>query len=128
MAITIGQPALAQVNLIISQGADNYYTFKYYTLVGAVKTPVDLSLATARMQIRNKVGGEIWLTLEEVGSSIVLTNNGVIRVHIKAAQTTGTNWESRKKGVYDLEIVDADGLTVRFAMGSVDISPDVTRV
>lgn len=120
--LTIGRTALLEVNLVISQGSDNAYAFRYSRKVGGTVTAVNLTGWVGRSQIRNRVGGEVLLTLNPT-----LNADGTIEVFIAGAETTGAAWDARSFGVWDMELVDPDGAIVRFVEGSVWIGPDVTR-
>lgn len=122
MAVTIGQATLATINLIVSQGADNEYIFRYSRDVGGILTPVDLSNFVARAQIRNKPGGVLYLEITD----ITMNSEGIILVRIPHTATEGTEWFTRKSGVWDLELIDPSGGVVRFASGAVQISMNVT--
>ena len=124
MAVTAGLETLATVDLLISQGSDNLYTFRYSETVDNVRIPVDLTAHAARAQIRSKVGGDLWLELTD----ITLAADGTIEVRIPHAITEGDAWNVRRSGVWDLELTDPDGLKVRFASGRVTVSPNVTRL
>lgn len=126
MAVTIGREALAVINLVLSQGADNSFSFVYNTLVGTTKTPVDLTGTTVRSQIRSAVGGALYLDLIPLVTLGGLA--GTISLVIPAATTEPKAWNTRTEGVWDLELVSASGAVVRFATGTVTIVPDVTRV
>lgn len=123
MAITVGRAALAEVNLIISQGADNHYSFRYSRDVDGETVPVDLTGYTARAQIRRSAGGELYLDMTDV----TLSDDGVIGITIAAAVTEDPVWDTRSSGVWDLELVSPSGGVVRFASGGVSIVQDVTR-
>lgn len=129
MTTTIGAASLVTADLIIARGADNVYAFKWSTTVDptanpVVKVPVNLSTYTARSQIRNTVGGDVWLQLTD----IVLDASGNITISIPAAATEGVEWDRYGSGVWDLELVDANGGVTRFASGRAIVSQDVTRV
>ncbi len=132
---TIGREALAEINLLIAQGADYQVAMRYKT----DGTPVDLTGWQARTQLRRKVGGDIWLNVdtESTGQAqLTLTAEGVVTLTIPAAVTENPAWDSRSKvtagepqptGVWDLELIDPSGIVTRLAQGTVTISPDVTR-
>lgn len=122
MAVTLGQATLATINLIISQGADNEYIFRYSREVEGVLTPVDLTNYTARAQIRNKPGGTLYLDITD----ITMTSDGIIRIRIPHGATEAVEWFTRKSGVWDMELTDPQGGVTRFASGSVQISLNVT--
>ena len=120
---TLGLDALVKVNLLVSQGADNTYWFRY----GAESDPVDITGYSARSQIRNRVGGDVWCEFLSTDGTIELGGaEGTIIVHLDHTVTEGWD-DSQRKGVWDLELLDPSGSPVRFAEGSVTVSPDVTR-
>lgn len=131
----IGREALAEIDLLITQGADNTYAFAYSLDDGTTVTPVDLSGWSARMQIRRKVGGAIWHELADT-NGITLGPDGSITVDIPHTVTEDPAWDGYSKvvdgepqplGVYDLELIDPAGEVTRFIQGAVTVSPDVTR-
>jgi hypothetical protein len=121
---TIGVSALAAVNLVIAQGATFTASFRYLT--GSPAAAVDLTGWTARAQLRSGKGGEIWLTLAS-GTEITLTSEGTIGFTLPHTATEGEVWDTRKLGVWDLELTSPAGVRLRFAEGTVTISHDVTR-
>lgn len=123
MTVTAGRAALAIVNLIISRGADNPFTFRYSTLSGSTPTPVDLTGWTAKSQIRQTPDGPVWLEI----TGITLGADGSIGFIVTHDQTADIEWDRRVSGVWDMELTDTMGTVIRFAMGTVAISHDVTR-
>lgn len=123
MSVTVGRAALAAVDLIIAQGADNAFTFRYSRDVDGVRTPIDLTGYTARAQIRRSVGGEVYLDLTD----IVLGSDGTIQMSIGHAVTEDSVWNNRSSGVWDMELTDTAGGVIRFASGAVQVKPDMTR-
>lgn len=76
---------------------------------------------SAKAQIRDTFGGEVWLDITgTVGAE------GWITLEIPASATQAAAWDTRKRGVWDLEVVYG-GDTLRWAMGQVLVSQDVTR-
>jgi hypothetical protein len=71
-------------------------------------SPIDLTDYSAKMQIRSKPGGEVFLTLtNDSGSGITITPaSGTVGVHMTAAQTAGFGFEA---GEYDLPVKVDDG-------------------
>lgn len=122
MAVTVGRSALAVVDLILAQGADNSFEFRYSETVDEVVTPVDLSGWSARGQIRRSPGGELWVELQPT-----LDSEGVVSFSIGHAVTEDAAWDRRSSGVWDLELIDPDGKVTRFVEGTVTVSHDVTR-
>lgn len=133
---TIGREALAEIDLLIAQGADNPYAFAYSLVEPTGTERVDLTGWTARMQIRRKVGGAIWHEMTH-GNGITLGADGTVNLFIDHTVTEDPAWDAYSKvvdgepqalGVYDLELIDPSGEVVRFLQGTVTVSPDVTRV
>lgn len=130
-----GQAALVESpagDLIVSQGADNTYSFRYGTNDGAVTTWVDLTDWDARAQFRARPGADVWLSLTTdpaAVSRITLDGQGYVSIHVHHTTTEDAAWNSpaRAKGVWDLELVAPDGEVTRLVMGVVTVSADVTR-
>lgn len=116
--------AASKINLAVDQGAT--YTKRVTWKTGKPATPVDLTGASARMQVRAKVDSpDILLSLTSPDGGITLGGAaGTVDIRIEATATAGFQWKS---GVYDLEIQFADGTVRRLLAGSVAVSPEVTR-
>lgn len=86
----------------------------------------DFSGMQARMQIRNRPEGDIYLDLtSDSGGGIVLDNlNKKIVIEVGADITEDFLW---KRGVYDLEIEDIAGRVYGIAYGSVSVFKEITR-
>lgn len=90
-------------------------------------SPVDLTGAAARMQVRQKVTSpDVVIELNATNGRAVLTDavNGEITLSISAVDTALL---PAGVGVYDLEIAFAGGQVDRLLEGKVRISPEVTR-
>ncbi|WP_022886348.1 hypothetical protein [Glaciibacter superstes] len=124
-AVTVGRTSLVETNLLIAQGADNPFTWRYSIRDGDVSTPVDLTGYSAEGQIRARIGGEIYLDL--TGHITLQGESGVIQMMIPAAVTESEAWNSRRVGVWDMELTAPDGGKIRFTEGTVTIDPDATR-
>lgn len=133
---TLGRSALATTDIIVTQGADNTYAFRYSVDDGNGPTAVDLTTWTARSQLRRKVGGDVWHTMTQ-GAGITLGADGTVVVHIDDTVTQAPEWDRYSKvtdgepqalGVWDLELASPTGHVVRLVEGTVTVSPDVTRV
>lgn len=84
----------------------NAASYNAYTSGGYVRfyTPVDLTGFTARMDIKDKIGGTILHTLSTTLGTIVLDPvNYTISLHIDADDTSGFDWNT---AVYSLELAD----------------------
>lgn len=85
--------------------------------------PVDLSGYSARMQIRDKVGGTVLLELTSAAGDITIDNAAkTIGRVIEAADTAAITW---RKGVYDLEMIQGD-YVIKIDSGTVEVSDEVT--
>lgn len=105
----------------------NSLDFKAHTAgTGVVRhnTAVDLTGYTARMSIRDKVGGTELISLTTVNNRIALdVANCTITLTISATDTAAI---TASKGVYDLEMVSATGVVTALVAGKVTISSEVT--
>lgn len=93
---------------------------------GEPSAPVDLTGCTARMQVRDKIASPtvlLELTTENGGISLGGTA-GTVTLYLDDEATAAITWTA---GVYDLEIVLADGDVRRFLAGVVVVLPEVTR-
>jgi hypothetical protein len=88
---------------------------------------IDLTGFTARMHMRDTLEATTpFLTLTTENGGIAL--GGVAGTVDLLASATATTAISATSGVYDLELVAGDGVTVtRLLEGLVTISPEVTR-
>jgi len=93
---------------------------------GVPAVPVDLTGCTARMHVRTRVESpDVLLELSSGNGKITLgTVGGDITLRLTALETAAIAWP---RGVYDLEIVHADGTVRRLVEGSVKVRPEVTR-
>lgn len=87
-------------------------------------TPVDLVGYTARMTIKDRVGGVVLATLTDANAKIILDNTlKVIKINLGAVETAGYTWT---RGVYDLELVSTTGVVTSLLSGSVTLIFEVT--
>lgn len=88
-------------------------------------TPQSLVGYTARMQIKDRVGGTVLLSLTSaVNGGITLDDTGkVIEITITAEQAEAITWTS---GVYDLELVSSGGVVTALMEGAITVSTEVT--
>lgn len=110
---------------------DNGNEWPAYTDGGFLQynTPVDITGYSARMKIKDKVGGTV-LASTEAGDSplnvlaIALdTANKTITLSIPATATDDFAWT---KGVYDLEMVSSSGVVTAILSGKVAVTKEVT--
>lgn len=114
----------AKLKLSIDQGATFTKTVTWKT--GKPAVPVDLTGATARMQVRATLEATaVLVDLTTENGGITLGDAaGTVVLRIEAAATAAYAWRS---GVYDLEVRFSDGTVRRLFSGSVSVSPEVTR-
>ena len=88
-------------------------------------TPVSLTAATARMQIKDKVGGTELMLLNTTNARLVLDAvASTISIVIDAADTGAITW---LRGVYDLEL-EVAGVVYPVLDGTVKVIKEVTTV
>lgn len=118
-----------KVDLKIDKGATFRHSFRWYSQSAGVKTPVDLSGFTARMKIKDKVGGTQLDELTTGNGGITLEAGGVtgkIDLYIQDADTAAYTWST---GVYDLELIAGSGTppdVTRLVYGRIAASEEVT--
>jgi hypothetical protein len=113
-------------NLVIRPGVTFIKTFNWYTKdsVTLVKTPVNLTGYTARMDIRENVGDvAAVLTCTTENGRISLNASGEIKIIINAATTSAYTTEL---AVYDLLLIAPGGDVTEFISGSVTLKKGVT--
>ena len=87
-------------------------------------TPMDLAGYTARMAIKDKVGGTVLHSLTTENGGIVLDNTAkTITLTVAATETDDFTWT---RGVYDLEMVSGAGVVTALISGKISISKEVT--
>lgn len=103
----------------------NAMDYTPYTSGGVIQynTPVDLSGYTAKMTIKDKVGGIELLTLSTTSGIVITNSTKMIEINIPAATTEVMEWT---KGVYDLELTNSSGIVTRVLGGSVKLVSEVT--
>lgn len=89
-------------------------------------TPVDMTSYTARMKIKDRIGGTTLLTLTSGApdNRIVIDNTEhTVTVTISAADTEALAFT---KGVYDMEMVSPTGVVTTIFSGSVVVTKEAT--
>lgn len=110
---------------------DNGNEWPAYTDGGFLQynTPVDITGYSARMKIKDKVGGTVLASTEAGDSPLnVLTitldaANKTITLSIAATATDDFAWT---KGVYDLEMVSPTGVVTTILSGKIAVTKEVT--
>lgn len=120
LAATVKDANTIELNEINAAG------FRAYISGGYVQynTPVPLSGYTARMSVKDKVGGTELFRLDTLNGRINIDANAhTITLSISATDTEAMSF---KKGVYDLELVSADGVVTVLLAGTVVVGAEVT--
>lgn len=100
--------------------------FEAYTSDGYLQwyTPHTLASYTARMAIKDKVGGTVLLSLTTENDGIVINDSAkTITLAITATATAALTWTT---GVYDLEMISSTGVVTSLMTGSVAVTKEVT--
>jgi hypothetical protein len=85
--------------------------------------PVNFTGATARMQLRRNALGAALMELTTQNGKLTLSSVGVVTINLTAVETAALSG----KGVYDLEVVYANGTVQRLIEGAFIVYPEVTR-
>ncbi len=105
----------------------NAANFTAYTSGGALMyhTPVPLAGGTARMTIRNRLGGDALLELTSVAAAGLVLDEAAqtITLTVTDEQTEAATWLT---GVYDLEFEDAAGAVFGIYYGSTPMAQEST--
>ena len=116
-------------NLLCDQGATFRKTLTMFASDGT--TAIDLSGFTARMKIKDEVGGTLIKSLTSssgggltIGGSSGNATNGEIDIQISATDTA--SFSAPLDAVYDLEIQSNTGVVDRVLQGKFIINPEVT--
>ena len=116
-------------NLLCDQGATFRKTLTMIASDGT--TAIDLSGFTARMKIKDEVGGTLIKSLTSssgggltIGGASGQTTNGEIDILISASDTA--SFSAPLDAVYDLEIQSNTGVVDRVLQGKFIINPEVT--
>jgi hypothetical protein len=106
----------------IHQGATFSLGFAYLDPAGV---PIDLTGWTARMQVRDRVGGKVLADLSTENGSITI-DPLVGRLQVTIARTV-TRQMPTGLAIYDLFIVSPDDFAIKFLEGEVKVVGSVTR-
>lgn len=115
----------ANLDLTIYKGSTFVKTIQWKT--GDPAVAVDLTGCTARMQVRKNPSDSVILeSLTTSNGKLVITEptNGKLEIRIPADTSTAYTFLC---GVYDLEIVFANGTVTRIIEGDFVAVPEVTR-
>lgn len=87
-------------------------------------TPMDLTGYTARLAVKDKIGGTVLLSLTTENNGIVIDNTKkTITLTVEATATDDFTWT---RGVYDLELISPAGVVTALITGRVSVTKEVT--
>ena len=87
-------------------------------------TPMDLTGYTARLAVKDKIGGTVLLSLTTENNGIVIDNaKKTITLTVEATATDDFTWT---RGVYDLELISPAGVVTALISGKVSVTKEVT--
>lgn len=87
-------------------------------------TPMDLTGYTARLAVKDKIGGTVLLSLTTENNGIVIDNaKKTITLTVEATATDDFTWT---RGVYDLELISPTGVVTALISGKVSVTKEVT--
>ena len=87
-------------------------------------TPMDLTGYTARLAVKDKIGGTVLLSLTTENNGIVIDNaKKTITLTVEATATDDFTWT---RGVYDLELISPAGVVTALITGRVSVTKEVT--
>lgn len=104
----------------------NALSYSAYTSGGAIQynTPVSLAGFTARMTVRDRVGGDELLSLTTENDRIVISpSTNSISLRLTAVDSEELTFS---RGVYDLELVSSTDEVTRLVNGVIRIVKEVT--
>jgi hypothetical protein len=95
---------------------------------GQTFIPFSLSGYTARMQVRRTIdSANFLLELTTENGALTLNPNGQTENQIYIDVSASVTASVENSGVYDLEIISADGEVSRIIQGTFNLSREVTR-
>ena len=118
--VTVVDPNTVEFNDI------NAADFRAYVSGGYLQynTPVYLTGYTARMDIKDKVGGTVLHSMTSANGGISIDTSGkTITLNISATDTAAFAWQ---RGVYDLEMISASSVVTALLTGKVSVTKEVT--
>lgn len=109
-------------DLSIEQGIPFEQLFIVKNSDGSLK---DLSGFSARMQFRVSYSSSVSLEATTTNSKLAIdTLNSTCKISLSESDTQSLTYS---KYVYDLEIVDSSNKPIRLVIGTVNVSPEVTK-
>lgn len=116
---SVRTPDAFELNQLNALAAGTYLSggfVQYYT-------PQDLAGYSARMQVRDRVGGSVLQTLVAPTQILIDNANKLITLQLAPADTVSATWTN---GVYDLELISPMGVATTLLYGAISLNPQVT--
>lgn len=118
--VTVVDPNTIELNGVNASEFTTYLSGGYLRY----QAPKDLAGYTARMAVKDKAEGTLYMTLTTENGGLEVNNTTkCITITISAALAEGMTW---KRGAYDLELVSATGVVTSILAGTVRVSAEVT--
>lgn len=117
----------AKYNLLIEQGETFRRTFN---IKDSNNDPLDMSGYLARMQVRARYTSEtplIDIDSDSKGGITIHPGSVVGRIDISVSDAVTAALSAPQIGVWDLEVVDGDGVVSKLLKGLVKINPEATK-
>lgn len=111
----------AKYNFKIWKGVTKRLTLRWRDAEG---TLVPLTGYTAKMQVRNRAGGNVLIELSTANGRIALTSPGIIELYIPA---NSSNDILQTSGPYDLKVYPPGGDELMIIIGTVTFVTTVTE-
>lgn len=120
--VTIIDANTVELNAVNAAGFSAYISGGYLQF----NTPVDLTAYTARMKVKDRIGGTTLLELTTANAGIAIDEAAkTITLTVTAAASEALTFT---RGVYDLEMVSPTGIVTAIAQGDFKVSKEVTTV
>lgn len=123
--VTVVDMNTVEINAINAAGFKPYVSGGYLQF----NTPADLEGYTARMSIKDKVGGTLLASSKIADAPLDIleltidTALSAVIIKISAIDTAAIAW---KKGVYELELESSTGVVTSLLSGAVSVTKEVT--
>lgn len=114
--------AAGRYDITIEQGVDFERTLTY--LVGEDAVPFDFTGYTGLLQVRNRPGGTVYLTMSTANGKLQLGGVlGTVLLLLDETETSALSWTGR--AYYDI-LIDNGSDSFRLLEGRVALSPPVS--
>lgn len=118
---------MAALNLVCDQGSTFTTSLEWQDGAGS---PIDLTGYSARMQVRTEWAddeGPATDPVLDLTDADAITLGGALGTVVVTVDDAATEAIPYGRYVYDLELVDVDGVVTRLVQGRFTVRPEVTR-